>query len=156
MRGKFEDLTGMKFGCLTVIERVEDYVYSNGETRIQWRCKCDCGNDKKVIGKFLKNDTVKSCGCLKNNTKNLTGQRFGRLLVLNRNSENKKSWDCRCDCGNTCTVSTTSLHSGHTHSCGCLKKEITSKRLKRYNEYEVQEDYVIMYTQKGEIFFCRP
>lgn len=53
----------------------------------------------------------------------LTGQRFGRLLVLRR-SFSKPSrhslWCCRCDCGNSIIASATNLKTGHTRSCGCL------------------------------------
>lgn len=49
---KFEDLTGQKFGKLTVVERIEDYIFSNGETRVQWLCRCECGCSRKTIGKY--------------------------------------------------------------------------------------------------------
>ena len=35
----FEDLTGKRYGKLTVIERI----YKTGNKRTSWRCKCDCG-----------------------------------------------------------------------------------------------------------------
>lgn len=58
--GKFVDLTGQKFGRLTVVERAE-----NKGKRTAWLCKCDCGNYLKVKGSSLKNGYTKSCGCLK-------------------------------------------------------------------------------------------
>lgn len=62
----------------------------------------------------------------------LTGQRFGRLLVLNRiaqnNANNKVVWLCRCDCGNTAVVIGSRLHTGKTKSCGCLIREKTIER----------------------------
>lgn len=58
--------------------------------------------------------------------KDLTGQRFGRLVVLSRaESRNKKYgayWLCQCDCGNTTIVRANCLKN-NTYSCGCLKKE---------------------------------
>jgi hypothetical protein len=57
-----KDLTGMKFGRLTVIERTG----SNKQGRALWKCKCDCGNDEFVITigtNLLKGDRT-SCGCL--------------------------------------------------------------------------------------------
>ena len=42
----------------------------------------------------------------------------------------KICWDCKCDCGNECIVESGPLGSGHTKSCGCLQKELTSKRRK--------------------------
>lgn len=55
----------------------------------------------------------------------ITGKRFGRLLVIERRPTiNRKAyWSCKCDCGNTITVSASSLLCGKTRSCGCLRKE---------------------------------
>ena len=62
----------------------------------------------------------------------LTGQRFGRLVVLERaGSDNNKNamWRCRCDCGNTITTSGKRLRRGETQSCGCLHREtFTNKK----------------------------
>ena len=54
----------------------------------------------------------------------LTGKRFGNLLVLSRaESPNKQAaWLCRCDCGNETVVLGWNLRSGHTISCGCVHK----------------------------------
>lgn len=61
----------------------------------------------------------------------LTGQRFGRLVVVRR-AENAKCgrvrWECRCDCGNSTTIQGAHLLSGHTKSCGCLSKEESRQR----------------------------
>ena len=58
----------------------------------------------------------------------LTGQRFGRLVVISYNkdiSKQKKGahWNCKCDCGNEKVVWSRHLKSGNTTSCGCYKKE---------------------------------
>lgn len=56
----------------------------------------------------------------------LTGQRFGRLIVVERakNKGTSAMWLCKCDCGNETIVETHRLNSSHTKSCGCLQKEI--------------------------------
>ena len=56
---------------------------------------------------------------------NLTGQRFGRLFVVEplRVRPSKIDWKCRCDCGAVCTVSGTNLRRGKTQSCGCLRRD---------------------------------
>lgn len=63
----------------------------------------------------------------------LTNQRFGRLIVLNKNPFKKSHrgvyWNCICDCGNYCTVCSIDLRQGKTKSCGCLQKESRHKRL---------------------------
>lgn len=72
------DITGNKYGMLTVIRRAENA--PKGITR--WECQCDCGNIVIVRGRNLKNGAVKSCGCLKSvaNKKrsrhNMTGTRL--------------------------------------------------------------------------------
>lgn len=57
----------------------------------------------------------------------LSGNKYGRLLVLCRHEENdgngKPKWLCKCDCGAETVVSGWSLKSGNTKSCGCLKAE---------------------------------
>ena len=63
--------------------------------------------------------------------KDLTGQRFGRLVVIGATNERGPDgsivWDCLCDCGNSCTASGNKLtRKGHSQkrSCGCLQKEL--------------------------------
>lgn len=58
--GKFKDLTGLKFGKLTVIEQAGHDKYN----KILWKCKCDCGNETITHGRDLVNGHCKSCGCL--------------------------------------------------------------------------------------------
>ena len=60
--GKAMDLTGQKFGRLTVIKRSFPNT-KNGETN--WLCKCDCGNKKIIHGHRLRIGKTKSCGCLR-------------------------------------------------------------------------------------------
>lgn len=63
--------------------------------------------------------------------KNLVGQRFGKLVVIERAENDKHGnvrWLCRCDCGNETVVISGHLKSGATQSCGCLAKERASER----------------------------
>lgn len=56
----------------------------------------------------------------------MTGQRFGRLVVIDRAENDKKNharWRCVCDCGNITVVTGYSLRGGLTTSCGCFGKE---------------------------------
>lgn len=62
--------------------------------------------------------------------KDLTGQRFGRLVAIKPDAKKgaKRTWLCRCDCGNTTVVTTTNLTTrSHTTSCGCVRAEKASK-----------------------------
>lgn len=54
-----EDLTGRKFGRLTVLERTEN---KGGQT--MWLCECECGTQKIVRASHLKTGAIQSCGCL--------------------------------------------------------------------------------------------
>lgn len=63
----------------------------------------------------------------------LTGQRFGRLVVIERAESDKRGcakWLCRCDCGNVTTVNGALLRDGKTTSCGCFGREASSARLR--------------------------
>lgn len=59
--GKLTDLTGQKFGLLTVIERVPNLGASNRNPR--WRCKCECGGETIAFTQHLRNGHTTSCGC---------------------------------------------------------------------------------------------
>lgn len=94
---RLQDLTGKKFGMLTVIKRTDDYIQENGRRRVMWLCRCDCGNEVIVYGDNLK--------CNK------------------------------------------------TKSCGCLQRQVASKRLKKYNKYDLSGCYGVGYTFKDEEFY---
>jgi hypothetical protein len=57
--GKFIDLTGQKFGRLTVTERA-----GSKNKRALWRCVCECGNEVAVDSNSLRTGNTRSCGCL--------------------------------------------------------------------------------------------
>ena len=66
----------------------------------------------------------------------LTGKRFGRLVVLER-AEDKRvghdnqlrvMWRCRCDCGAEHIAMGENLTQGKTQSCGCLRRERCGRR----------------------------
>lgn len=62
---------------------------------------------------------------------NLIGQRFGRLVVLSQSRQmygDRTAWECLCDCGEKTVVCGSSLKRGFTKSCGCLQKELLSKK----------------------------
>lgn len=63
--------------------------------------------------------------------KDLTGKRFGRLIVQHEIKERKNKrvyWHCVCDCGKKVDIQSSSLIMGHTQSCGCYNREKTSER----------------------------
>jgi hypothetical protein len=61
----------------------------------------------------------------------LTGQRFGRLTVIQRSENNRwgaATWWCRCDCGIEREVLSNALRRGMTRSCRCLRREVSRDR----------------------------
>lgn len=113
------NIAGQKFGELTAIEPTDQ----RKGGKIVWLCKCSCGADVYVTAKDLRSGNTKSCGHLKKQIKDLTGQRFGKLTVISdtgRAYQGNTIWHCRCDCGNEVDVIGRSLTSGNTRSCGCL------------------------------------
>lgn len=56
---KLIDLTGMRFGRLTAVRYVGDS---------KWLCKCDCGNEKIIVGPSLRRGFSNSCGCIGGHT----------------------------------------------------------------------------------------
>lgn len=92
-----ENLTGQKFGRLTVIKQVEDFVTSKGKHYAQWLCKCDCGGETVTLGSRLKERQVKSCGC--------------------------------------------------------FAKEVVSKKFKKYNAYDLFDEFGVGYLDDGTKFY---
>ena len=128
-------LEGQRFGRLTAIRPTE----KREGTSVIWECKCDCGNIAYASSGKLAYGHIQSCGCLqkekaadiaKKRILDLTGQRFGRLLVVRATDQRRNEkvvWECKCDCGNTAYIIGTALKNGNTASCGCLRKENMSK-----------------------------
>ena len=119
--GKFIDLTGQHFGELTVLEK--DVETTQQKKRVYWKCQCSCGRIKSIRADGLK--SIQTCGECQ---KDLTNQRFGRLVALSKGKKDKAQhqyWICKCDCGNIVEVNGDNLRRGLTQSCGCLHSEIT-------------------------------
>lgn len=71
----------------------------------------------------------------------LAGTRFGRLRVLSfatRRAGNNY-WSCECDCGAVVKVGAANLKSARTMSCGCLRREESTKRANRHGMYQSAE-----------------
>ena len=91
--GKFVDISGMKFGRLTVIDRAP-----NRDKTTMWNCECECSNKTVVPGGDLKNGTTKSCGCLqidvvkKRNYKH--GFSYGQQIIKFQTNHPPKETKC--------------------------------------------------------------
>lgn len=149
MGRKILDLTGQKYGRLTVVKEVE----RNGYTR-RWLCKCECGNETIVTQPNLRNGHTTSCGCVqrektsKSNTVDLTGRKFGRLTVVERSgtAKNRKVvWLCKCECGNVARVQSDKLLNGTTTSCGCARNDAGKAVQQVLNEEMTIDGVVVPY-----------
>lgn len=115
-----------------VISRAENYISPSGAIFSRWLCRCDCGNEKVILGSSLVTGHTKSCGCLskryKVNDSDMIGKKFGMLTVVSRAESHKipsgsvyDKWNCVCDCGNTTVSFGRQLRTGCTQSCGCQR-----------------------------------
>jgi hypothetical protein len=73
---KHIDLTGQKFGMLTVVRRAAS---ENGATR--WWCGCDCGNLTTVAYSGLKSNTI-SCGCQRKKDRDRYNERNAKSRIV--------------------------------------------------------------------------
>lgn len=141
------EMIGKKFGLLTVLRKDEE---RTTKSNIYWICECECGNSKSVRGTSLRAGETRSCGCLqkkaaaetgKKLVKDLTGQRFGKLVVKQRagSQNNKAAWLCQCDCGNEIIVVSTNLIQQRTQSCGCINYSIGEQNIEKcLNKHNVK------------------
>lgn len=70
----------------------------------------------------------------------ISNQKFGRLLVIERtkNVSSKTAWKCLCDCGNIAYVTTSNLTCNRIKSCGCIKREMLKNRNITHNQRHTQ------------------
>ncbi len=118
----FQNLTGIKFGKLSVVSEAG----KTDKGAILWNCLCECGGTVVAETSELTSGNRKSCGCLsKYKELDWIGKQFGELTVVkHEHYENGNHWwRCQCTCGNEAIVKQRSLSSGRTRSCGCRKKE---------------------------------
>ena len=92
-----------------------------------------CGKNFQSSIQSVSCGDTKSCGCKSTTAKDITNQRFGRLIALyrtNKQTTNKTYyWHCKCDCGKEVDVKITSLLNGQTQSCGCYRTDLKAHDL---------------------------
>ena len=117
-----KNLSGNRYGKLTVISRAEDIIRKDGTHRYTWLCRCDCGNEVIKTEDNLLSGHTRSCGCIRGTKK--VGRKFGMLTVISQFPKRGaiKYWTCKCDCGNEIIASRLDLDWGTIKDCGCRKK----------------------------------
>ena len=156
---KLIDLTGNKYGRLTVLYKDNNRKTNNGS---YWVCQCECGKIKSIKSSSLRRGEIVSCGCYRNektyigNEKHrdhLEGQRFGKLTVIKRDMTKPKGivyWICQCDCGNVISVQSSNLkckNENRTISCGCWHRSIGENNILELLENN-KINYITEYTFK--------
>lgn len=91
------DLTGEKFGGLTVVERKG----STPHGKTTWLCECECGNKVVVVGSSLLSSNTQSCGCHKAKTSAENG-RNSRHLVKTHGGHNERLYRVWADMKRRC------------------------------------------------------
>lgn len=87
--GNAQDLSGKRYGRLTVIKRAEN----RGE-KVAWVCKCDCGKDTIVTTDLLKSGRTKSCGCYSREcVSKRRNKGYGRRLINTYNHMKQRCYN---------------------------------------------------------------
>lgn len=143
---KLHNYVGERIGQLTVLEELEPHVTPNGSKQRIVRCRCDCGNVITIrLTAALESKKCRKCSGREHRI-DLTGQRFGKLVVLSMaddylspSGHRLSRCKCLCDCGNISIVNKNQLTTGSTRSCGCLLN--TAGLLKDYPDLADKYDF---------------
>ena len=127
MGRKISVAQGAQFGEVTVIEELEPHITPNGTKQRIVRCRCSCGNEYTTrLTAVHKNGKCQKC-LMADKRVDITGRRFGKLVVLSMASDyvspqghRLSRCNCHCDCGKDVTVNMSALVTGTTRSCGCI------------------------------------
>ena len=123
---KIIDLTGNKYGLLTVVKKSDKRC--NG--KILWECQCECGQICLKTKESLERPSQKPKACspqCQNQIK--IGDKFNRLTVIEIMLQEKKAtkYKCQCDCGNIVITESSKLKAERIKSCGCYRQERMSE-----------------------------
>lgn len=91
-----EDLTGKKFGRLTVIK----FIGVKNKRRRFWECICECGNKSDCLGENLKKGDTRSCGCLQRELAALRQKSHGESSIHGKTKEYRTWVDIKTRCYN--------------------------------------------------------
>ena len=124
MSSNLTPMPGAVFSNLSFVSAVP------GGPRPRWVMRCVCGVERDYDAKNVRTGNSKSCGSTEHRREDLTGMRFGRLLVEQdvRGVDGRLRWLCHCDCGGKATTPAHSLRIGRTLSCGCLQADVVSAK----------------------------
>jgi hypothetical protein len=114
----YDSFIGNKYGRLTILS------FTKNKKKV--RVSCECNRICLKNWSDVKSGHTKSCGCLGRSGRSgvdLTGIKFGKLLVIEKSNKRNKYkdvlWLCKCDCGKNKLCTTGALQHGGNTSCGC-------------------------------------
>ena len=122
--GNYKDLTGQKFGELTVVAPTA----KRKEGLIVWACRCSCGSYAEASRRQLIRGYRTKCAHHRYQT--MLKKNYHELVVVRIESiqQTMKAY-CLCSCGQSCWVRCENLLNGHTKSCGHRKKKDYRQRV---------------------------
>lgn len=150
---KFKYQAGDKLGPYSIM-----MIKRSNKIGNRWKGIFLCPFCQKEFECLITNITTgqqKSCGCQKNKgiIKNLTNQKFGKLIALYPTKQRCSShvvWYCKCDCGKYINVSSDRLQNGNTQSCGCLERSNGEQEIKN-----ILDQNHLRYKEQYRIHECR-
>ena len=123
------NLLNQQFGKLKVVEETS----KRKNKSVVWKCQCDCGNIVEYSTKELRSDGIiqcPNCGCnrepITHRRKDMTMEVVNNIIFLSRiegTYNGSPKWKCQCFCGKEFEAYQSDIISGHTTSCGCLKRK---------------------------------
>lgn len=133
---KVVDITGQRFGNITILRRVEN----DREGRAQFEYLCDCGNKKIARGKDIRGGKIVSCGCKKKERLSqfridITGNQYNDLTALryDHSISGQTIWLFKCKCGKEVLKRKDDVINGKITNCGC-KTSLLKSQAKRIVE----------------------
>ena len=124
-------ILGQTFGKWTVTKHLQDVTGSNGAS--MWEVLCECGTVTQKDSYNLRKGNTTHCGCSSTGkVKDITGNVSGKLTALDytgsKSGNGDALWNFSCSCGGLVTTTIGRFNSGHTKSCGCLKRDSAKNR----------------------------
>jgi len=137
-----EDITGKKYGELTVIKQVS-------VNPARWECYCSCGKTYIVKGTSLRIGKTTNCGCQRKIwakiraaefSSQFIGIKYSKWEVIAIDTNDNDKLICRCDCGTIRSINRPSLIDGRSTNCGCntpiyKTEEMCRKIIENITEY---------------------
>lgn len=124
------------------IKSINDfYKCKSKKDGLQVYCKI-CTKEKAILNSNSESYVIDENGFkATKNFKNLKNSRFGKLVAIKpvgRTRTGVIEWECKCDCGNICVITSSNLSQKCTISCGCYRRDINKKE---YGESSINRVY---------------